>query len=201
MVCIEQSRETAQGILASRFEHGETMNQSKTGASHRVSLESQINAIRTGGGKMEALAAFYEDRSGIIAPLMLAARAQSNQKPKTMMIQVEGKLTDESLVALYQTSRGWPAATFTIIDLSAVMGSAVSCDFVRRLANQKTAIVGADTVLFIVAPQPYVYGLCRMFQTLREGKSPLLVIVHGLDEALAAMGIEPPHFEPFVIRA
>ena len=150
---------------------------------------------------MEALAAFYEDRSNIIAPLMLAPRAQSNQQPKTMMIQVEGKLTDESLVALYHTSQGFPAATFTIIDLSAVTGSAVSCDFIRKLTNQKTAIAGVETVLFIVAPQPYVYGLCRMFQTLREGKPPLVVIVHALDEALAAMGIEPPHFEPFVIRA
>ena len=150
---------------------------------------------------MEPLAAFFEDRSEIIVPMMLAARAQSNQKPKTMMIQVEGKLTDESLVTLYQTSRGFPAATFTIVDLSAVTGSAVSCDFVRKFANQKTAIADVDTVLFIVAPQPYVYGLCRMFQTLREGNSPLLVIVHGLDEALAAMGIEPPHFEPFVIQA
>ncbi len=59
----------------------------------------------------------------------------------------------------------------------------------------------ADTnsLLFIVAPQPYIYGLCRMFQLLREGTSLLLQIAHTLDEAFASMGIQPPHFEPSAV--
>jgi hypothetical protein len=151
---------------------------------------------------MKPLTVSYEDRPDIMAPLLLAAfRVPSNQKPKTMLIRVEGKLTDESLVALYQTSRGYPAASFCIVDFSAVTHFAVSRGFIRRLANQKAAMADTNSLLFIVAPQPYVYGLCRMFQTLGEGKSPLLLIVHTLDEAFAAMGIEPPHFEPLAVPA
>jgi hypothetical protein len=147
----------------------------KTSTTQRLQLESQTNTIRDG--------------------------ALSNQKPKTMLIQVEGELTDESLVALYQTSRGYPTAAVTIVDLSAVTGSAVSCDFIRKSANQKAAIADIDSLLFIVAPQPYLYGLCRMFETLREGRSPMIVIVHTLDEAFVALGIEPPHFEPLAVSA
>jgi hypothetical protein len=147
----------------------------KTSTTHRLQLESRTNTIRDG--------------------------APSNQKPKTILIQVEGELTEESLVVLYQTSQGYPTAAVTIVDLSAVTGSAVSCDFIRKLANQKAAIADIDSLLFIVAPRPYLYGLCRMFETLREGKSPMIVIVHTLDEAFVALGIEPPYFEPLAVSA
>ena len=150
---------------------------------------------------MKSLAVFDEHRPDVTSPLTLAFRVQPLQKPKTMLIQVEGELSDESLVALYQASRGYPTADVTIVDLSAVMGSAVSCDFIRKKANQKVAITDIDSLLFIVAPQPYFYGLCRMFQTLREGRPPMIVVVHTLDEAFVALGIEPPHFEPLAIPA
>jgi hypothetical protein len=63
----------------------------------------------------------------------------------------------------------------------------------------KPALADARNLSFIVAPQIHVFGLCRMFQILEEGKLPLLQIVHTLDEAFVAMGIKPPHFEPSII--
>jgi hypothetical protein len=169
----------------------------KTSNTHR-----QTNTIRDRGLTMKPPTVSYEDRPDIMAPVLLAAfPAPSNQKPKTMLIRVEGKLTDESLISLYQTSRGYPAASFCIVDFSAVTHFAVSRGFIRKLANQRAAMADTDSHFFIVAPQPYVYGLCRMFQSLGEDKSPVLLIVHTLGEAFAAMGIEPPHFEPLAVPA
>jgi hypothetical protein len=151
---------------------------------------------------MEPLTVFYEDRPDIMAPLTLAAfRAQSNQKFKTMWIRVAGRLTDESLAALYQTSRGYSAASFSIVDFSDVTEFAVSSGFIRNLASQKAGMADTRSLVFIVAPQPYVFGLCRMFQILGEGSLPLLQIVHTLDEVFVAMGVKPLHFEPSVVSA
>jgi hypothetical protein len=150
----------------------------KTSTTHRLLLGPQTTTIRDGGLTRKPPTAVYEDHPDGMAPVLLAAfQAPSNQKPKTMLIRVEGKLTDESLVALYQTSLGYPAATFSIVDFSAVTDFAVSRGFIRKLAHQKAAMADTNNFLFIVAPQPYVYGLCRMFQSLGEDKSPLLLIV------------------------
>jgi hypothetical protein len=88
---------------------------------------------------MEPLTVFYEDRPDVMASLTLAAfRTQSNQKTKIRLIRVAGRLTDESLVALYQTSRGYSAASFSIVDFSAVTEFAVSSAFIQHLAKSET---------------------------------------------------------------
>jgi hypothetical protein len=149
---------------------------------------------------MEPLTVFYEDRPDVMASLPLAAfRTQPNQETKIRLIRVAGRLTDESLAALYQTSRAYSAASFSIVDFSAVTEFAVSSRFIRYLAEQKAAMADTLNVPYFIAPQPHVFGLCRMFQYLRDGKLPLLQIVHTLDEAFASMGIQPPHFEPSVL--
>ncbi len=48
---------------------------------------------------------------------------------------------------------------------------------------------------FIAVMNPSGFGLARMFQTLGAATRPLLEVVHTLDEALAALGIQSPHFE------
>jgi hypothetical protein len=78
---------------------------------------------------------------------------------------------------------------------------AVSSGFIQYLANLKPPLADAKSLSFIVAPQIHVFGLCRMFQIMEEGKLPLLQIVHTLDEAFMAMGIKPPHFEASVVPA
>lgn len=150
---------------------------------------------------MESFTVSYEDCPDVMAPMLLTAfRAPSNQKPRTMLIRVEGNSTDESLAALYEASRAYPAATFSIVDLSAVTDCAVTCDFIRNSAKQQAARTKTHSPLFIVAPQPCIYGLCRTFQTLTEGTLHI-VIVHTVHEAFAAIGVDPPHFEPLGIPA
>src|SRR5450755_1165498 len=102
-------------------EEGRLGAHAKTSTMHRVLLESQTNSIRDGGLTMEPLTVFYEDRPDVMAPVLVAAfGTPPSQKPKTTLIRVEGKVTDESLAALYQASRGNPAASFGIVDCSAV---------------------------------------------------------------------------------
>lgn len=48
----------------------------------------------------------------------------------------------------------------------------------------------------IVAPTTIGFGLARMFQILGESTRPLLTVVRTVDEALAALGVQSPHFEP-----
>jgi hypothetical protein len=47
----------------------------------------------------------------------------------------------------------------------------------------------------IVAPTTLQYGLARMFQLVGEAERPMIV-VHTMDEALAELGVQSPHFEP-----
>lgn len=48
----------------------------------------------------------------------------------------------------------------------------------------------------VVAPQKHAFGLFRMFQIAGEDTRPLLQVVHTMDEAFAALGVQSPHFEP-----
>jgi hypothetical protein len=48
---------------------------------------------------------------------------------------------------------------------------------------------------FIVAPATVGFGLSRMFQIVGEPTRPLLSVVRTLDEALAALDCQFPHFQ------
>lgn len=48
----------------------------------------------------------------------------------------------------------------------------------------------------LVIPSTAAFGLGRMFQIVGEPTRPLLSVVHTMDEALAAVGIQYPNFEP-----
>jgi hypothetical protein len=84
-----------------------------------------------------------------------------------------------------------------IVDLSSVTEVALSAAFLREIAKQEPAMVDATRPRIIVAPTAVVFGLARMFQMLGESTRPLLEVVRTLDEALAALGIQSPGFEPY----
>jgi hypothetical protein len=119
---------------------------------------------------------------------------------KILLALFEGRLTDESLAELYEAIRKYSIATDAtggILDLSSVTELTVTSDFVRELASQEPAMADATRrPRFIVAPTTLEFGLSRMFQILGASTRPLLKVVHTLDEALAAFGIQSPHFEP-----
>ena len=52
-----------------------------------------------------------------------------------------------------------------------------------------------DRPRVIVAPTAHQYGLARMFQ-LVTSEERRLTVVHTMDEALAELDVQFPHFEP-----
>ncbi|MGD0414611.1 MAG: hypothetical protein ABSA80_04595 [Terriglobales bacterium] len=119
---------------------------------------------------------------------------------KILLMRVEGRLTDESLAELYRTALKYWAATdarAAISDYSSVTEWAVSAELIRELANEEPVVTNpVARPRIVIAPTAVGFGLSRMFQIVGEAKRPLLNVVRTMDEALAALGIQSPHFEP-----
>ncbi len=119
---------------------------------------------------------------------------------KILLARFEGKLTNESAAEYHDAlGRNWSAteARAGIWDLSGVTDFAVASDFLRYLAMRKPVTPGlTDHPRFIVVPVTAAYGLMRMFQIAGESSRPLLHVVRTVDEALTALGVQSPHFEP-----
>ena len=64
------------------------------------------------------------------------------------------------------------------------------------MANQELVVDPSRGPIVIVAPATAAFGLSRVFQFLGEPKRPQLQVVHTMEEAFAALGIQSPHFEP-----
>jgi hypothetical protein len=118
---------------------------------------------------------------------------------RILLARFHGRLTDELLEEFYrEAGRHWTATDprAGIADYSLVTEVAVSVDFVRYLAKQEPTADVSGRPRYIVASRTHTFGLARMFQIVGESKRPLLQVVHTLEEALAALGVQSAHFEP-----
>ncbi len=118
---------------------------------------------------------------------------------KILLVQVDGQLTNESLRELYRLSGERVTATdpsAAIVDFSAVTEFVVSSHVFRELAREQPLMPDESRPRFIVTPQVHAFGLGRMFQLAGEHSRPNLKVVRSLDEALQALHIKSPQFEP-----
>jgi len=119
---------------------------------------------------------------------------------KILLVRVEGRFTDESGRELYKAIRKYSVATNApagILDLSSVIEFALSDEFIHRWARGEPAMPDAmRRSRIIVVPDTFGYGLARIFGLLSEPTNPLLQIVHTIDKAFSALGVQSPHFEP-----
>jgi hypothetical protein len=88
-------------------------------------------------------------------------------------------------------SRGGPYAA--IFDLSGVTSATVSANNVRSRALSLPAVPG-DRIRVLVAKEPVVFGVSRMFELSRDSMSGLLQVVHSLEEAYQIVGVRPEDF-------
>jgi hypothetical protein len=127
-------------------------------------------------------------------------RTEFDRANRILLFRLEGRFTDESVAEFYQAIRKYLTATDAsagIVDFSPVTEFVVSTEFICQLAEQKPCFPDAFTrPRIIVAPTTVGFGLARMFQILGSSSRPLLQVVHTLDEAFAALGIQSPNFEP-----
>jgi hypothetical protein len=115
---------------------------------------------------------------------------------RVLRITVTAALTDESSMDMYQmvarlASEGGPYAAIT--DLSQVTTFPLSANAVRALAAAAPAIPGGRPSV-IVAGQPALYGLARMFELSRDSMGGRLQIVRSIDEAYSLLEVAPQDF-------
>ena len=117
-----------------------------------------------------------------------------------LLVRVEGRLTDQLLEECYAAIREHSVETdahMGIFDLSGVTQYLASSEFIRQLAKREPAMPDATNRMRIIAVENTTgYGLARMFQIVGEKGRPKLQVAHTLDEALAVLGVQSPHFEP-----
>jgi hypothetical protein len=121
---------------------------------------------------------------------------------KILLLRVKGRVSDESFTEGYWAVRKYSTETNAragIWDLTSVTEFAVSAEFIRGLADREPAMRDATRrPRFFVAPAMLGLGISRMFEIAVEHENPLFKIVLSVDEALAALDIQSPHFEPLV---
>jgi hypothetical protein len=128
----------------------------------------------------------------------MALRFEFDTVSRILLMRFEARFTEETLTKMYSEIRKHAAATDAsagIWDFSPVTEFAVSAEFIRHIASPEPAIPDTSRRRFIVVPNKEAHGLARMFEMVGEGRNPLLRVVYSIDEALAALGVSPPHFE------
>jgi hypothetical protein len=113
-----------------------------------------------------------------------------------LRVTVTMTLTDEAFEEIYRTlqrlaSRGGPYAA--IMDFSQVADFPISTDTVRALAETAPA-VPAGRPHVVVAPQPALYGLSRMFELHRDSMDGQFHVVQSMDEAYVLLEVTPQDF-------
>ncbi len=120
------------------------------------------------------------------------------EKNRTILLAFQNVVTEASFLEAAAAARSFVLANPVdgiIVDFSGIQRLDVSAAFIRKFVDS-FPIVSPATPRAVVAPQPAVYGIARMFQTLRESKGGVPSIVRTLDEAYKLLGLAMPEFKP-----
>jgi hypothetical protein len=116
---------------------------------------------------------------------------------RVLRITVTTALTDEAATDIYHSvarlaSRGGPYAVIT--DFSQVVDFPISANTIRALAATAPPIPLGGRPSVMVARQPALFGLARMFEMHREAMGVQLQVVHSMDEAYDLLKVSPQDF-------
>jgi len=127
-------------------------------------------------------------------------RFEFDQKHRILLIRSDGRMTDELVSELYWLIKKYSIATDAtagIWDISAVTDFDVSPEMIRDLVDRGPAMPDPTRrPRFIVTPAMFGLALSHMVEIAGEHRNPLLKLVLSRDEALAAIGVPSPRFEP-----
>ncbi len=129
----------------------------------------------------------------------MGSRYEFDKDHSVLLVYLDGRLSEASLGSLNRAGEKYWAATkprAEIIDCSGVTEFAISSDRIRQLAQQQLKPDAANRHRVIIVPAVHAFGLARMYQIVAEQKRPLVTVVRTMDEALTALKITLPHFEP-----
>jgi hypothetical protein len=116
---------------------------------------------------------------------------------RVLRITVTTALTDEAARDIYRAvaqlaSQGGPYAAIT--DFSQVVDFPISANTIRDLAASTPAIPLGGRPSVMVARQPALFGLARMFEMYREAMGVQLQVVRSIDEAYDLLKVSPQDF-------
>jgi|ERR1017187_2255230 hypothetical protein len=129
----------------------------------------------------------------------MGVRFEFDRGNRVLLVRLDGRLSEESLGALILAGeKSWAATKprAEIVDCLAVTDFDISSDRIRQQAKWQPMPDAANLPRVLVVPRTHAYGLARMYQITSEERRPLVTVVNTLDEALAALGVTSPHFEP-----
>lgn len=104
---------------------------------------------------------------------------------QVVIVTFAGEINDADLIGIASGTKSHPLFDphfSEIVDFSSVTGGNVSTFALQTLAR-RTSIYERAAKHVVIAPQPHVFGLSRMFQVFAEETRPNTVVVHTLDEA------------------
>ena len=111
---------------------------------------------------------------------------------KVVVVTFRGEIGDAVLANIGPATNSHPLfdPNFSeIVDFSAVTGGNVSTGALQALARHESIYDRASKHV-VIAPQPHVFGLSRMFQVYAEATRPNTMVVHSLDEARKRLGLQ-----------
>src|SRR5260370_7528199 len=129
----------------------------------------------------------------------MGSRYEFDKDHQILLVHLDGRLSEESLGPLNRAGEKYWAATkprAEIIDCSGVTEFAISSERIRKLPRQQLTQDVADRKPVIIVPTVHSFGLARMYQITSERNRPLINVLRTMNEALKALNITSPHFEP-----
>ena len=126
-------------------------------------------------------------------------RFESDPSNRLLRCVWDGTVTDdllwENFLAAKKLVAAYPLRN-AINDFSGIAKFEGSNEMVHRIAQASPAFGGKDSMLIVVAPSVYLYGMLRMFSMLGDASRPNVHIVRTIDEAYALLGLSSPNFSP-----
>jgi hypothetical protein len=119
------------------------------------------------------------------------------ERSRVLLARWGRSFTREGLQALFAAIRPFAATHGDwagIIDFSQVDDIGIDVAFARALGQRPRVLPGARRVL--VAPQPQLFGMLRLYGLHQAGISDEPMVVRTLEEAYAQLGLRDPDFRP-----
>jgi hypothetical protein len=112
--------------------------------------------------------------------------------------RLDGRVTDGVLKDFFRAGAEHALRTqpsVGVVDLSEVVPFEVSTETIRELAKSTPVLRNPNLRRVIIASDPRVYGMMRMFEMQGEGTRPDIHVVRTEREAWVILGVRNPRFE------
>jgi hypothetical protein len=128
----------------------------------------------------------------------MAYRFELDVEGQVLRCRFSGSVVEERIELFYREAAAQIARTApraAIFDFSDVTSFEVSSQSVRNMADAPPLVRETSCPRVIVAPAKHIFAMSRMFQMLGQRSRPNLSVVGSMEEALAQIGLEHPHFK------